>query len=244
VLQCSMAFHRTMKTLLIIFAKEPVAGQVKSRLAAAFGPENAARLAAAFLRDVLAEMAPLPGLALALAYSPDTARSFFQELAPAGAWLFPQEGADLGVRMSRALDCALAAGYDAVLLRGSDTPDLPGRVILEAQEVLARGKADVVLGPAADGGYYLVGLKAPAPKLFQDLAWSTPEVLQTTLDRAASLGLSSQLLPVWPDIDTPADLQAFLKRSQRAPAPGWRSRRLAAEILQRELREYSPNSSK
>jgi uncharacterized protein len=219
-----------MKTLLIIFAKEPVAGQVKSRLAARFGAENAARLAQAFLLDVLEEMARLPARALALAFSPATALNFFKELAPAGAWLFPQEGVDLGERMSRAFETALAAGFDAVLLRGTDTPDLPGTVVLEAQQVLAAGKVDVVLGPATDGGYYLIGLKAPAPSLFQGLTWSTPGVLQATLDRAASLGLSVHLLPVWPDIDTPADLRAFLERFQPAPAPGWRSQRVAEEV--------------
>ena len=225
-----------MKTLLIIFAKEPIPGQVKSRLAPTLRPEDAARLSEAFLRDCLEEMGRLPGLALAVAYSPAGARAFFQRLAP-GALLFPQEGPDLGARMSRALDAGFAAGFDAVLLRGSDTPDLPGRVILEAREVLAAGQADVVLGPARDGGYYLIGCKGRAPRLFDDLSWSTAGVLEATLGLAARLGLAVHLLPGWQDIDTVADLLAFLGRGQAAPGPGWRSRRLAEELLAPRLKD-------
>jgi len=219
-----------MKTLLIIFAKEPLPGQVKSRLGARLGPVAAARLYDAFLQDILEEMGRLSGLALALAYSPAGARSFFQRLLP-GALLFPQDGPDLGARMSRAFECGFTAGFDAVLLRGSDTPDLPGQVLLEAQAVLAAGKADLVLGPARDGGYYLMGLKSPEPRLFEGPAWSTAGVLTATLKLAARLALTAHLLPCWQDIDTMEDLLAFRRRGHPAPAPGWRSQRLAEELL-------------
>jgi rSAM/selenodomain-associated transferase 1 len=153
----------------------------------------------------------------------------------------PQEGADLGERMANAFDFSFAAGYGPVLLRGSDTPDLPASIIYEAQEALAREKADLVLGPAADGGYYLIGLSQPAPRLFEDIAWSTPGVLDATLQLATGMGLTVHLLPGWRDIDTPEDLLAFLQRSRMAPAPGWRSRAAAAELLGLAYTDNSPN---
>ena len=95
--------------------------------------------------------------------------------------LFPQEGSDLGERMARACARGFAAGYSPVLLRGSDIPDLPAAVVSEAREVLAAGHFQVVLGPATDGGYYLVGLTEPQPHLFQGPAWSSNTVLKYTL---------------------------------------------------------------
>ncbi len=212
-----------MTALLIIFAKEPRPGQVKTRLSPPLSPEAATQLYHSFLLDILEEMIRVPELSLALAYSPPGARSFFRDLAPPGTDLFPQEGEDLGERMARACDWGLAAGFGPVLLRGGDVPDLPEAVVAEAREVLAAGRAQVVLGPALDGGYYLVGLAEPQPGLFQGPAWSSRTVLADTLGLAEKLGLKVHLLPAWPDIDTYADLLAFLGREHPAPQPGWRS---------------------
>jgi rSAM/selenodomain-associated transferase 1 len=220
-----------MSALLIVFAKEPNPGQVKTRLVPPLSPEAAARLYQAFLLDILEESARLSPLSLALAYSPESAEDWFANLAPAGARLFPQAGADLGERMAGAFDWAFRAGYGPVLLRGSDTPDLPGTVILAAQEVLEAGEADVALGPAMDGGYYLVGLRAAHPGLFRDLAWSTPEVLAVTRKRAEKLGLKVHLLEPWRDIDSHDDLLDFLSRPHPEPGPGWRTHLLAHQLL-------------
>jgi rSAM/selenodomain-associated transferase 1 len=220
-----------MSALLIIFAKEPVPGQVKTRLCPPLSLQSAAQLYQAFLTDILEEMGRLPGLDGALAYSPGQARSFFQRLAPSGLRLFPQEGRDLGERMARAFDWGFAAGYRVVLLRGSDSPDLPGEVLLEAGEVLKSGRAQVALGPAADGGYYLVGLNAPHPELFQGQVWSTDTVLAEALHRARLLGLTVHLLRPWQDIDTYADLLAFLARPHPAPEAGWRSDLMARKLV-------------
>ncbi len=217
--------------MLIIFAKEPVPGQVKTRLSPPLSAETAARLYQGFLCDTLEEMERLAALRLALAYSPAGSQTYFQNLAPPGVNLFPQEGADLGERMARAFDRGFGAGFEVVLLRGSDTPDLPGSVVLEAAAVLESGQAQVALGPALDGGYYLVGLTAPHPELFREVAWSGPEVLGDTLARARRLGLKVHLLPQWPDIDNFEDLAAFLKRPHPAPHPGWRSDLLARQFL-------------
>jgi hypothetical protein len=220
-----------MFPLLIIFAKKPIPGQVKTRLCPPLSPEAAAGLARAFLMDILEESARLAHFRLALAYSPHAEEDWFRKLAPEGAWLFPQSGADLGERMARAFDEAFRAGYGPVLLRGSDTPDLPGNILQEAADVLEQGQAQVALGPTPDGGYCLVGLNEPQPALFTDLPWSTSRVLAQTLALSGSLSLKVYLLPEWLDIDTPEDLQNFIARPHPEPLPGWRSHRLALELL-------------
>jgi rSAM/selenodomain-associated transferase 1 len=220
-----------MTTLTIIFAKEPVAGQVKTRLTPPLPPEDASRLYHSFLEDILPETVRLPGLELALAFTPAGARDFFRHLAPEPVRLFPQEGHNLGERQARAFAWGFAAGFETVLVRGSDTPDLPGDLLLEARDRLAAGPAAVVLGPCPDGGYYLIGLKAPHPELFKGLHWSTGAVLADTLKRARELSLKVHLLPAWPDIDTYADLLAFLERPHPPGETGWRSDRTARELV-------------
>ncbi len=220
-----------MTTLLIIFAKEPVPGQVKTRLCPPLSPEGVAKLYRCFLEDILEEVVRWPELSLALAYSPPGALPFFQSLVPPGTQLFPQEGAGLGERMARAFDRGFGAGFEVVLLRGSDSPDLPGKVFLEAESVLQAGKAELALGPSPDGGYYLVGLRARRPELFRGQVWSTATVLAETLSRAEGLSLKIHLLPSWPDLDTYDDLLNFLARPHPAPLPGWRSDLTARKLL-------------
>jgi uncharacterized protein len=217
--------------LLIIFAKEPRPGQVKTRLCPPLSSEAAARLYQNFLEDILEEMARLPGLSLALAYTPDTALDFFKEITPAGTLLFPQEGADLSARLVHAFDRGFAAGYKTVLVRNSDSPDLPGAMVLAGAQALESGPADLVLGPNPDGGYFLVGLQAPRPELFREMPWSTPGVLPETLARAARLSLTMHLLPAWQDIDNIADLQTFLQRRPLPGVPGKRTRLYAQKLL-------------
>jgi rSAM/selenodomain-associated transferase 1 len=218
-------------TLLIIFAKEPRPGRVKTRLSPPLSPEGAAQLYHSFLQDILEEMTQVPEVRLALAYNPLEAHDFFRSLVPAGTDLFLQEGNDLGERMARAFVRGFAAGFGPVLLRGSDVPDLPAAVVSESREVLATGQAQVVLGPTTDGGYYLVGLNAPQPCLFQGPVWSSDTVLTDTLRLARQLGLKVHFLPRWPDIDTYADLLTFLHRARPAPGPGWRSLQQARRLL-------------
>jgi rSAM/selenodomain-associated transferase 1 len=218
-------------TLLMIFAKEPVAGQVKTRLCPALSPEAAARLYGQFLEDVAEEMTRLHQINIALAYTPASALPFFQNRATPGIQFVAQAEADLGTRLKQAFVWGFAEGAQTVLIRNSDSPDLPGRLVTEAREVLERGQAQVVLGPCPDGGYYLVGLPSPQPQLFQDINWSSPTVLAETLARAESLGLTVHLLPPWPDIDTCDDLRVFLATPKTSPSPGWRSYELAKILL-------------
>jgi uncharacterized protein len=220
-----------MTALLIIFAKEPLPGLVKTRLSPPLSPAETAQLYHSFLLDILEEMAQVPEVRLAVAFSPPRARDYFRNLSPPGTNFFPQEGKDLGERMAHAFDRGSAAEFAPILLRGSDVPDLPAAVVSEAREVLAAGRAQVVLGPCPDGGYYLVGLAAPQPRLFQGPAWSSGTVLSDTLSLARQLGLTVHLLPPWPDIDTYDNLRTFLQQDRPAPQPGWRSLRKARELL-------------
>ena len=230
-----------MTALLIIFAKEPRPGQVKTRLSPPLSPEEAAQLYHSFLLDILEEMARVPEVRLAMAFSPPGAQVIFRGLAPPGTDLFPQEGADLGERMARAFARGFAAGFGPIMLRGSDVPDLPAAVVSEATAVLTAGEAQVVLGPATDGGYHLVGLTEPQPALFQGPAWSSSTVLTDTLRLARQLGLRVHLLPPWSDIDTYDNLRTFLNRPRPAPQPGWRSHEQALRLLGRlQTREPEP----
>jgi hypothetical protein len=217
--------------VLIIFAKEPALGQVKTRLCPPLSAQAAAHLYGQFLEDVLEEMGKLSGMEVALAYTPASARDFFQQLAAPGMRLTPQAGDDLGSRLRQAFDWGFAPGAGSVLIRNTDSPDLPGFVVMEAAEVLERGSAQVVLGPCPDGGYYLVGLRSPQPQLFHHISWSGPAVLAETLAQAERLGLTVHLLPLWPDIDTFEDVLAFVKSPKTKPAPGWRSYNLARNLL-------------
>ena len=124
-----------------------------------------------------------------------------------------QEGSDLGERLYRALHDAAAAGAGAVAALGSDHPTLPLETVHRAFETIESG-ADVVLGPAEDGGYYLIALRAGAvtPRLFAEIAWSTDQVLAATLDRCRELGLTVELLPAASDVDTPEDLRRLAAR--------------------------------
>jgi len=222
-----------MTALLIIFAKEPRPGQVKTRLSPPLSSEGVAQLYHSFLLDILEEMGRVPDVRITLAFSPAEAQGFFRSLAPPGTDLFPQAGIDLGERMARAFAHGFKTGFGPILLRGSDTPDLPAALVSEAREVLASGKAPVVLGPATDGGYYLIGLNDPQPALFQGPAWSSSTVLSSTLKTARQRGLRVHLLPSWSDIDTYDDLLAFLHRARPAPQPGWRSLSVAMRLLGR-----------
>jgi hypothetical protein len=144
--------------------------------------------------------------------------------------------------MARAFARSFAAGFGPVLLRGSDVPDLPAAVVSEAHAVLAAGQAQVVLGPATDGGYHLVGLTEPQPALFRGPAWSSSTVLTDTLRLARQLGLRVHLLPPWLDIDTYDNLRTFLHRTRPAPQPGWRSHEQALRLLGRlQAREPEPS---
>ena len=186
-----------------VMAKAPSAGTVKTRLCPPLSPVEAAELADAFLRDAWTGVRALEGVVPAVVYAPDAARAFFEALAP-GCALFSQRGGDLGARLAHAFDDVLALDVAGAIVIGSDAPTLP-RAIL-AQAIVEIVATDVVLGPSDDGGYYLIGLRAPRPELFADIAWSTDTVFDATLARARAAALRTVILPSWFDVDRPGDL--------------------------------------
>ncbi len=182
-------------------AKYPAAGRVKTRLARSIGDDGAAALYEAFVLDLAERLRTVAWEVVWCHWPPE---SPFGALVP-GARCVPQAGRDLGERMATAVDEAFADGARQVVLIGADAPHLPLDRIDAALGAL-RGVADMVLGPALDGGYYLMGLRAPAPALFEGIAWGTRGVLADTLAQAARAGLATRLLPEDFDVDEPADL--------------------------------------
>jgi rSAM/selenodomain-associated transferase 1 len=194
---------------VVIVAKQPEPGKVKTRLCPHLSPQEAAALAEAFLRDTINTVSRVPDCDLIIGYSPHTASDWFRDLIPP-ALLIPQGDGDLGERMNRLTEEVFKRGYDQILLIGTDTPHLTSERIEEAFVLLSPD--NVIIGPSEDGGYYLIGLSELHPALFENIEWSTDRVFSQTIERAAASGLSVKFLPPERDIDTPADL-AWLKDS-------------------------------
>lgn len=191
---------------LAVMAKTPRVGAVKTRLCPPLRPVEAAELARSFLLDSIERVAAVAGVRPIMAYAPAEARAEFEALAP-GFTLIAQRGGELGERQERLVEDILGLGHQAALVIGTDVPTLPPESIDEAVGLVMVPEIDVVLGPTEDGGYYLIGLRAPRPALFEDMPWSTSTVLSLTLERARRLGLRAVCLPTWFDVDTGADLE-------------------------------------
>ena len=188
-------------------AKVPGAVPVKSRLHAALGSAPATELYRCFLLDRLDAVASLPGIAPFVAFTPGDAGDRMRALAPASFRCIAQPELGLGARLVRLLDARLADGHRGAIAMDSDSPTLPMPYVVEAAQVLDAGTADVVIGPCDDGGYYLIGVRTPQPRLFEDIPWSTDAVLARTLAHAKELRLRVHVLPPWFDVDTEADLE-------------------------------------
>ena len=200
---------------LVIFAKAPIAGQVKTRLCPPLTPDEAATLHGSFVLDTLertkAAVATLKlPLARYLACAPSSTLVFFRIMEERqGVKLLDQVGEDLGARMAHVFETLFARGYQRVFIVGTDTPSLPLEQYQQA--IMLLETHDLVLGPALDGGYYLIGLNQPAPGLFTGIPWSTDQVLALTQGKARALGLTTVLLAPWRDVDTIDDLQALIE---------------------------------
>jgi uncharacterized protein len=187
-----------------IICKAPLPGRSKTRLASAIGPDAASKLSACFLRDVGAAIEAVPeglGRRGYGVYAPAGAEHVMRQLLPANFGLLLQAGNDLGEVLLGASRALLEAGHDCILLVNGDSPTLPARFLVQAIEALRRPGDRVVLGPASDGGYYLIGLKHAHRQLFARIAWGTDTVARATCERAAEIGLPAILLPEWYDID-------------------------------------------
>lgn len=191
---------------LIVFLKHPEVGKVKTRLAPALGDETAVDLYRALCEEMLGATTPRPGEYERLVFfAPPEAADSVRAWLP-GLRLLPQAGGDLGARMGAAFARTFQRGAERAAIVGTDVPGVSRATVSEALEVL--DTADVVLGPAEDGGYYLLALKQPCPELFHGIAWSTPQVLDETVARARGAGRRVALLARLRDIDTPDDLRA------------------------------------
>ncbi|MEQ8996584.1 MAG: TIGR04282 family arsenosugar biosynthesis glycosyltransferase [Coleofasciculus sp. B1-GNL1-01] len=196
----------TVNETLIIFTRYPEPGKTKTRMIPALGEEGAANLQRQMTENTLAKAKKLQ------VFYP-----VFVEIHFAGgnqplmqAWLGAdliyrqQSQGDLGKRMASAFEKSFAAGMTSVVIIGTDCPDLDTQIIAEAFKLLKT--QDLVLGPAQDGGYYLIGLRRLIPELFMGIHWGTSQVRQQTIEIADRLGLAIASLPILHDIDRPEDL--------------------------------------
>ena len=188
---------------LIVVAKRPQAGQTKTRLTPPLSPEDAAELYENFLIDTLELIRQTRNVTPIIAYLPTGEETYFKSLAP-DFQLLPQCGQGLGERLDNALTHCLQNGFDKAVIMDSDSPTLPAEYLTQAFTQL--DTANVVLGPCDDGGYYLIGLKRPAPHLLREVTMSTATVTQDTISLAHQAGLQVALLPTWYDVDTVSEL--------------------------------------
>ena len=199
-----------MADALIVFVKQPRPGAVKTRLARALGDDAAAQVYQVLAEGEVRSTAPVAReYQRFLFFSPGTARAAMEGWFP-GETLLPQQGDDLGARMAAAFAEVFARGFARAAIVGSDVPWVTRGHVLEA--LAAVDRHDLALGPAADGGYYLLALARPLPALFEDVAWSTDRVLAATLERAGRLGLRVRLLEQLPDVDTLDDVASAWER--------------------------------
>jgi rSAM/selenodomain-associated transferase 1 len=198
---------------LVLFAKSPVLGRVKTRLAQERGARAATVLYTAFLRDTVKacggwarqRVAADPNRRLVLYVEPDENDPVLAEAARlCGARFVVQPPGDLGEKLSFIFQAEFDRGARAVCAIGSDSPTLPTHLLEHAFRALTFER--VVIGPSFDGGYWLIGAQRPAPDLFRDIPWSTPDVVSSTLTKLAAQGVHPYLLPFWYDVDEGADL--------------------------------------
>ena len=203
-----------MTTALIIFAKYPQAGKVKTRLAATIGEQQACALYREFVRWFLQRMLRTDLFdEIAFAVSPQEQLGQFEKLFPgADAYIAQNPARDLGGRMDEVMQLWRARGFQRVLITGTDSPNLPIAYLQQAVEALSRH--DVVFGPADDGGYYLVGQSKPVAGMFEGITWSTETVLQESVEKLLQSGTSYHLLPAYYDID---DIEGLHRLEQENP---------------------------
>jgi len=188
--------------ILGIFAKQPLAGKAKTRLAQATSPDLAQRVAQALLEDSLDHFSGIQA-SRAIVYAPATGTTFFSQLAQGRYDLIPQCDGDLGHRLHHFFANARRHGYSRIIAVGADSPTLPIDYVEHAFTALEAH--DVVIGPAQDGGYYLIGGSLQELAIFDDIPWSSTRVLEVTIECVQKASARLALLPPWYDVDTAAD---------------------------------------
>ena len=201
---------------LLFFVRNPERGEVKTRLAAALGRKVARDLYRCFILDMLSALQSA-GFPIIICYYPEDALDDLKGIVGEGYAFKSQHGADLGERMARSITDAFAQGFDRAIVIGSDIPDLPGAFIQESFAALET--YDSVLGPALDGGYYLIGFQRATflPEAFQGVQWGTDIVLTRTLNILGANERTAYLLPPLRDIDTVEDLKVLFEKHKNTP---------------------------
>lgn len=202
-----------MSGVLVVFAKRPVPGRVKTRLTPHWTPEQAAELYWAMVQDTWERVSALQDIEPVLFV--DEECDEFTKLV-AGRLILLQTTGDLGTRMYQCLLNITRDYLTPVMIIGTDSPSVPEAYLKQALSLL-EGSQDAVLGPTEDGGYYLVGCRNPHPEMFQNVRWSTESTFTETRDAFAACGLQTHLAPVWWDVDTPDDLQRLARSPNLGP---------------------------
>jgi rSAM/selenodomain-associated transferase 1 len=195
---------RAAQCALAVMAKAPRPGKVKTRLSPPLTPDQAAAINICFLRDTtenLTTIATTGKAAGIISYTPIGDEPLFDNLLPSNFSLIPQRGDNFGERLLATTEDLLICGYSSVCLIDSDSPTVPATAFQQAVTELQKPGDRIVIGPAQDGGYYLIGLKRPHPELFANITWSTSTVFAETLAAAKSANLETVILPLWYDVD-------------------------------------------
>lgn len=199
-----------MAACVIVFVKNPIPGEVKTRLTPYLSPEQAASLYRAFLVDWCNALSTISIAHRVIAYTPPEGLSALQTLIGEDPVYIPQVGTSLGERLIAAAWWACDQNYAKFLFVGSDSPTLPIQYVERALDLLE--SRDIVIGPSMDGGYYLIGFSKHGaslsiPTIFEGIAWSTEVVFRQTLGKVQAVNARLGLLPPWYDVDTPTGLQ-------------------------------------
>lgn len=193
-----------LKAALVLMSRAPIPGKTKTRLQSHLKPEECAELHKAFLKDISNKLENIKeqynSLDLFLSYTPEGSEKIFADSIGDKFSYILQQGEDLGARMCNSISYAYQQLNKSVIITGSDLPSLPADIITEA--VAALKEKDIVIGPAADGGYYLIGMQKPYPFLFDYNDWGSDSVLVKTIQSASNNGLEIHFLPEWYDVDT------------------------------------------
>src|SRR5262249_15476229 len=230
---------RRTRCAVAVMAKASIPGRAKTRLVPPLTPEEAAGLNTAFLRDIaenLISASALANIAPVMAFAPAGCAAFFRDILPAPIALLETVAPSFGECLSHAAASLLDAGHDAVCLLNSDSPTLPTAYLTAAATALAVPGDRIVLGPSTDGGYYLIGLKRPHRRLFEDIDWSTEKVAAQTLARAQELSVPVHHLPSWYDVDDADALRALVRELFAArPFRAWGRKGTGASWTGKEL---------
>jgi uncharacterized protein len=229
-----------MKKAIVVFAKAPITGQVKTRLIGTLTAEEAKDLYICFLRDTFESLEELieefqevdedDESSLVLCFTPADELEAFEAADLNGCLLLAQSGNELGERMKYCFEDLFRMNFQSVIIVGADTPTLPNEIIAEAFAILTNDKNSVTIGPTADGGYYLIGMNSPHPVLFENIHWSSDQVMTETIHKAEANQIKLSLLPEWFDVDSPEDLERLKQNILTTEADPYHTKRFLKNL--------------